>query len=195
MKLYENFSAEEENLVAKYFTEKPFIKSSNHLKYLLTHIKTQYGKYKDSQLKTYFSAILPVLQSSGYGKSRSLVELGKYLPLFYASLQAGHERFPVKSEIMCEFISYLDALINKRTEPCDLNTAATLLYVFILRMMFIVLSVRDSNNLNAFVIDDELFSAMPLELLGNFLGSSHEEKVFSILVYGLREFFSSQRVC
>ena len=82
-----------ENLVAKYFTEKPFIKSSNHLKYLLMHIKTQYAKYKDSQLKTYFSAILPVLQSSGYGKSRSLVELGKYLPLFYASLQQG-DGFP-----------------------------------------------------------------------------------------------------
>ena len=69
---------------------------------------------------------------------------------------------------MCRFISHLDTLINKRTEPCDLNTAATLLYVFILRMMFIVLSVKDSNNLNAFIIDEELFSAIPLELFGNY---------------------------
>ena len=79
----EPFITPEENaLVEKFFTEKPFRKSKKHLKYLLKHIKNQYAKYKDSQLKTYFSAILPVLQSSGYGKSRSLIELGKHLPLF-----------------------------------------------------------------------------------------------------------------
>ena len=184
---------EEKNIFVKFFTKKPFKKGKKQLKYLLTHIKNQYAKYKDSHLHTYFSAILPVLQSSGYGKSRSLIELGKYLPLFYASLQQG-EGFPVKSKIMCNFINHLDVLINSSYEPYFLNTASTLLYVFILRMMFIILSVRDSNNLNAFIIDDELFSAMPLELILNLPGRSHEEKIFEILVNGLDKFFLPREV-
>ena len=143
---------------------------TNFLGYLLSYIKNQYAKYKDSQLKTYFSAILPILQSSGYGKSRSLIELGKYLPLFYASMRKkffldSHRDklgFPVGSKIMCDFIDYLNVLINTLQGAfCHLNTASTLLYVFILRMMFIILSVSDSNNLHAFNLDDELFSAMP----------------------------------
>ena len=95
---------------------------------------------------------------------------------------------------MCKFINHLGTLINNSNEPYFLNTASTLLYVFILRMMFIILSVRDSNNLNAFIIDDELRSAMPLEKLGIFLGISHEEKIFEILVKGLDKIFSPQRV-
>ena len=47
-------------------------------------------------------------------------------------IDLGKNGVPGKSEILIEFIEYLDFLINRRTEACFLNTASTILYVFIL---------------------------------------------------------------
>ena len=45
----------------------------------------------------YFAAVLVVLQSSGYGKTRMFVELGTKMPVFYSSLEDAKCGFPPKS--------------------------------------------------------------------------------------------------
>ena len=180
----------ESPLITKFNNENPF--ASHTTNYFLSHIKTQYEICKNRKLEKYFSAIMTIERSTGYEKGPSLVKYGKYLPLFYASLHSG-SGFPGKSEIMCMFIKYLDDLINSSAETCFLNTASTILYTFLLRIMYVSLFVNDSSELNPFILDDRLVSALPLNLIKGQPGDSYKEKFFSILVNRLDEFFSPQR--
>lgn len=62
-----------------------------------------YYSARDRKGNGFFAPVVPVIQSSGFGKTRSMLELGKYLPVFYLQCRPlPHFRFKhnlaIKSE-------------------------------------------------------------------------------------------------
>ena len=165
----------------------PYKRSDHILKKLTHHIEDQYEIGKESKIKAFYASMIAVLQSSGYGKSKLMEKLGSKTPTFYSSLQMG-SGYPLKTFFMVKFIVALDKLIKDAVRetgaPFYMNNVSTAVYVYILRIIYVILMDRNIKNFEItenFRIDDEIENK---EIFKNIIGDnfvSKKEKIFNIL--------------
>jgi hypothetical protein len=106
---------------------------------LINHIRGNYEEGRILGLKKYFSCMFHIFQSSGYGKSRLVKKLGKMVPTFYSSAQKGF-RSPDVSFLLALLIEKLDYVIGYSRGDCFMNNIATAMYVYIIRIIYIILT-------------------------------------------------------
>jgi hypothetical protein len=75
------------------------------------HLETNYQRGKNGKTKNFFSAMIAVLQSSGYGKSKLMERFGSRTPTFYSSLQDG-TGYPLATFLLRRLIKELDMIIS-----------------------------------------------------------------------------------
>jgi hypothetical protein len=160
------------------FENSKYLRKEKIFPYILDHIKTIQDDFRVSgPFAKYFTAVLVVLQSSGYGKSRTFIELGTTMPVFYSSLQAAVNGFPKKSYYLDQFIVQFDSLFLDKAPICHVNTACAVLYTFILRIIYLI-SKSPYDDTKAILLDQAIDSVM-----GN-----QQEANFSALFTGLQGF-------
>ena len=125
---------------------------------LVDHIKRNYNEGQEFKLGKYYCSIIAIIQSSGYGKSKLMERLGSRTPTFYSSFQHGIG-FPRESFFLVNCLEELDIIVNYNSEsittPCYMNNVSTAVYIYILRILFILL--KNSQNAilqKSFQIDD-----------------------------------------
>ena len=134
--------------------------------------------------------MIAVLQSSGYGKSKLMDRLGSRTPTFYSSLQPG-AGYPGKSFFLARLIEELDRIVLEgisHDSYCHMNNVSTAVYIYILRMLFIILKNPDNNSLkNAFQIDSEIEGHKFFSNTASKDESEKREEIFKILFNGLED--------
>ena len=121
----------------KRFDETKYRRKEKIFPYIKRHILSiDKSIVKENPFQNFFSATLVVLQSSGYGKSKTFLELGSEIPVFYSSLQPSELGYPGKSFYLSTFIDRLDALFV--SPKCHSNTACAVVYAFILRIIYLI---------------------------------------------------------
>ena len=110
------------------------------------HVKSNYEEGRRGKVSKYYSAIIAVLQSSGYGKSRFMERFGSRTPTFYASLQDG-SGYPEVSFFLKRLIEELNVIVDNGVlnsdgsiAPCYINNISTAVYVYLLRIFCLILS-------------------------------------------------------
>jgi hypothetical protein len=160
------------------FRDSEYLKKEKIIPNILRHINSIYNITSHSNpIFAYFTSVLVVLQSSGYGKSRTFVELGSTLPVFYSSLQASYSGYPPKSFYLNRLIEKFDSLFLNPRKSCHANTACAVLYAFILRVIYLIFKFPYDNQ-KAIFID---------QAIDNILGN-HRENNFTSLFNGLDTF-------
>jgi hypothetical protein len=164
---------------------------------LTEHIRKNYESGKTHKVEKYFSSMFSILQSSGYGKSRLVERLGATTPTFYSSLKGSN--YPRVSILLLTLIEKLDSIItlgivNARgtfIDRCFVNNISTAVYIFILRMIFLILTKKKIQNqmelLQSLNIDKELIDKSFLPMLSELKYDEVEMEVFDILFIDLEE--------
>ena len=162
------------------FKECEYLKREEILSSFHDHIRKIYETFSGSNpFSKYFAAVLVVLQSSGYGKSRTVIELGTKMPVFYSSIQDASCGFPPKSYYLNSMIWTLSNLFTRSRKPvCHVNTACAIIYTFFLRCIYVISKFPDDEKKVIFL--DESIDCT----LGN-----NRHANFSILFSGL------ERIC
>ena len=141
------------------FTATKYKREDYILNAFADHIRRNFEVSSKSKVKDYYCSMIAVLQSSGYGKSRLMDRLGSRTPTFYSSLQPG-AGYPEKSFFLARLIEELDRIVLKGISSdayCHMNNVSTAVYIYILRMLFVILKNPDNNSLkNTFQIDSEI---------------------------------------
>ena len=160
------------------FENSKYLKEEKIFPYIHDHIKTIRDDIAISgPFAKYFTAVLVVLQSSGYGKSRTFIELGTTMPVFYSSLQTSKSGFPERSYYLDQFIIEFDRLFLDRPPICHANNACAILYTFILRIIYLI-SKFPYDDKKAILLDQAIES-----ILGN-----QRDANFTALFNGLQGF-------
>jgi hypothetical protein len=178
--------------LATIFTKTEYKREEYSLEGLLKNIQSNFSKSKVSKLKEYYCAMIPVLQSSGYGKSKLMERLGSKIPTFYSSLQHG-AGYPEESFFLSRLISELNEIqLNKKdaNDKCFMNNFSTAVYIYILRIIFIILIKNGGNPLKEnFQIDQEIENFGPFSKISvgkKMLLFDRREKIFEYLFDGLK---------
>ena len=168
------------------------------LKKLVDHIQDNYQVGKVSKVKSFYASMIAILQSSGYGKSRLVGKLGCKTPTFYSSLQKGNG-FPLKTLFLSRFIEELDKVVPKgvpatsgatKGNYCWINNVATAIYIYILRILYIILKNPDNENLDLegnFDIDDEIEGSPFFRHIKDEGEITKVERIFRILFSDLED--------
>ena len=128
-------------LLSSIFTATEYKREDYILNAFTYHIRRNFEVSSKSKVKVYFCSMIAVLQSSGYGKSRLMYKLGGRTPTFYSSLQPG-AGYPRKSFFLARLIEELNRIILDGISTnfyCHMNNVSTAVYIYILRMLFIIL--------------------------------------------------------
>ena len=171
------------------FTATKYKREDYILNAFIDHIRRNFKVSSKGKLKDYYCSIIPVLQSSGYGKSKLMDRLGSRTPTFYSSLQLG-AGYPEKSFFLTRLIEELDRIVSKYIYPsyCYMNNVSTGVYIYILRMLFIILNGSDNNSLkNVFQIDSEIEGHKFFSNSASKDESEKKEEIFKILFNGLED--------
>ena len=169
------------------FTATKYKREDYILNAFTDHIRRNYLESIESKVEAYYCSMISVLQSSGYGKSKLMEKLSARTPTFYSSLQRGMG-FPKESFFLARLIAELDRIIKEaisRKIYCHMNNVSMVVYIYILRILFVILKNPNNKSLKNFQIDPEIikhdfFSGivdLPLE----------REEIFKILFKGLEE--------
>ena len=172
------------------FTATKYKREDYILNAFANHIRRNFEDSSKRKLNDYYCSIIPVLQSSGYGKSKLMDRLGSRTPTFYSSLQLG-AGYPGKSFFLTRLFEELNRIILQGIsydEYCHMNTVSTAVYIYILRMLFIILKNPDNNSLkNAFQIDSEIEGHKFFSNTASKDESEKKEEIFKILFNGLED--------
>jgi hypothetical protein len=160
------------------FTNTPYKREDYILDKLVTHLEQNYEKSKYNQPGEYYCSMLAIIQSSGYGKSKLIERLGSRTPTFYSSLQQG-TGVPVRSFFLVRLIKELDMIF--KTDLCTMNNVATAVYIYLLRILYVILMNPKNSTLEKnFQIDEienyEIFSYISMIMRGD-----RREKIFEDL--------------
>jgi hypothetical protein len=143
------------------------------LESLEAHIQANYKTSREKKISGYYCSMIAILQSSGYGKSKLMERLGSKTPTFYSSLQSG-AGFPRNSFFLTRLLKELD--IIRKTE-FYMSNYSTAVYVYILRIIFIILkNNKDNKILDKNFLFDDVTKCEPFALYKNDL-----ERIFSDL--------------
>jgi hypothetical protein len=146
----------------------PYLRESYLTEKLINHIRINYEEGRILGIKKFFSCIFHIFQSTGYGKSKLIEHLGKEVPTFYSSFQKdfGYPKVSILLVMLIEKLEYIISITstNKgiRSGTCFINNITTASYIYILRVMYIILTEKKKMNqkLNkALNIDTELINA------------------------------------
>jgi hypothetical protein len=161
----------------------PYIREANILKKLVDHIERSYEMSKRRKLEMYYCSIFAIHQGTGYGKSKLMEKLGSKTPTFYSSLQYG-TGFPEKSFFLTRLLEELDKIVE--SDICYMNNVATAVYIYIIRILYIILINNENKPLKEhFQIDEvgiheEFWQVRPNH-------SRILERIFKTLFKGLKE--------
>ena len=156
----------------------------------LSHIRYRFNECKSKKMDGYYCSMFTFFQSSGYGKSRFMIRLGSKTPTFYSSLLQG-SGFPFESFFLTNLLKELNRIAQDgvytgtSTVQCWMNNITTAVYIYILRILFVILKKPKSTGIReSFEIDLELEDH---EFFNSLKGSRSErfEKIFQILFRGL----------
>ena len=159
------------------------------LEKLVEHIRVNFKEGSQKKVTSFYASMIAVLQSTGYGKSRLMEKLGCKTPTFYSSLQKG-SGFPLKTFFMSRFIEELDRVVPKgvpckdATEKnyCYINNVATAIYIYILRILYIILKKNENLELKENLeIDIEIENHHFFNNIKNVGESTKVERIFKIL--------------
>jgi hypothetical protein len=173
------------------FKNTDYLRESYTLDKLINLIRENYESGKRFKDSSYNSCMFGIFQSSGYGKSKLIELLGTKIPTFYSSCQ--HRlSYPKPSVYLRMLFEKLQTIIEAASykKCCFLNNIATATYIYILRVMYIILikKKRDTQNLCQFLdIDEELKTTTLLPEFPNQSTKEQEESVFNILFKNLEE--------
>ena len=168
---------------------------------LIRHIEINYSISKTQKVKKYYCSMIAILQSSGYGKSKLMEKLGSRTPTIYSSLQQG-SGYPPKSYFLVRFLMELDEIVaegilkdGKGTgKMCHMNNVSMAVYVYILRILFIILKNPKNQKIEkSFSIDPEIekhpfFSQFSIADL-----KSKNENIFGFLFRDLKSVCRDER--
>ena len=170
------------------FTATKYKREDYILNSFADHLRRNFKFSSKRKVKDYYCSMIAVLQSSGYGKSRLMDRFGGRTPTFYSSLQPGGG-FPGKSFFLARLIEELDRIVIKYIYPsfCHMNNVSTAVYIYILRMLFVILNSSDNNPLkNTFKIDSEIEGHKFFKSASDDESEKREE-IFKILFNGLED--------
>ena len=173
------------------FKNTDYMREKYILDSLTNHIRRNFRKSKGKKVKVYYCSMVAILQSSGYGKSKLMERLGSRTPTFYSSLQQG-SGFPGESFFLARLIKELDKIVlmgipklkvtEKRTTKCHMNNVSTAIYIYILRILFIILKGSENIKLEKnFQIDNELDGHKFFDNIIKDDQSEKREEIFQIL--------------
>ena len=120
------------------FTATKYEREDYILNAFADHLRRNFKVSSKSKVKGFYCSMIAVLQSSGYGKSRLMDRFGGRTPTFYSSLQPGRG-YPGKSFFLARLIEELDRIISKGNAYYYMNNVSTAVYIYILRMLFVIL--------------------------------------------------------
>ena len=151
------------------------------------HIEANYEEGKNGKTNNFFSSMIAVLQSSGYGKSKLMERFGSRTQTFYSSLQGG-SGYPLATFFLYRLIEELDVIVsngiryaNGGISFCFMNNISTAIYIYILRILYLILSSKKDTDLKLnryFEVDPEIVHHKCFE---NVRGGDRYEKIFQIL--------------
>ena len=153
------------------------------------HTRRNYLESKGSKVETYYCSMIAVLQSSGYGKSKLMEKLSARTPTFYSSLQRGMG-YPKESFFLARLIAELDRIIKEAASTkiyCHMNNVSMAVYIYILRVLFVILKNPKNKSLKNFQIDSEIEKHNFFSGIVGVDQSSKRERIFKILFKGLEE--------
>ena len=143
--------------LAQIFESTIYMREEYILESLMKHIQKNYNESKEGKLAEYYCSMIAILQSSGYGKSKLMERIGSRTPTFYSSLQYG-AGFPRESFFLSRFIAELDKIKCERPELSEtyfMNNFSAAVYIYILRIIYIILKNNNNKDLEKnFQIDD-----------------------------------------
>jgi hypothetical protein len=173
------------------FRNTDYLRENYILDELIKVIGENYKNAKNAKDSSYNSCMFGIFQSSGYGKSRLIERLGTRIPTFYSSLQH-HGGYPKSSVFLRMLIEKLHVIIKSASfsEFRFLNNIATATYVYILRVIYLILIKKKGENqsLSQFLdIDEELEDTPLIPKLPNQSIKEREEFVFNVLFKNLKE--------
>ena len=169
------------------FTATKYKREDYILNAFTEHLRRNFKVSSKGKVKDYFCSMIAVLQSSGYGKSRLMDRLGSKIPTFYSSLQLG-AGYPEKSFFLARLIEELNRIVLNCSPYCHMNNVATAVYIFILRMLFVILKNPDINSLkNTFQIDSEIEGHKFFSKTASDDMLAKMEEIFKILFNGLAD--------
>jgi hypothetical protein len=101
------------------------------------HIETNYNG-KDAKTLNFFSAIITVPQSPGYGKSKLMESFGSRMPTFYTTMQGGSGCL-FATFFLTRLIEELDKIVSdgirkvdRNVSFCYVNNISIAIYIYIL---------------------------------------------------------------
>ena len=154
------------------------------------HIQRNYLDSKGGKVEKYYCSMIAVLQSSGYGKSKLMEKMGTRTPTFYSSLQRGMG-YPEESFFLARLIAELDRIIKETISTkiyCHMNNASMVVYIYILRVLFVILRNPNNKPLKGnFLIDPEIENHNFFSGIVGVDQSLKMEEIFKILFKGLEE--------
>ena len=162
------------------------------LEKFVDHIQRKFVECKSMKLKAYYCSMISVIQSSGYGKSKLMLKLGSRAPTFYSSLLQG-SGFPFKSFYLTRLIKELGKVVSERVytgrsfDYCWMNNVTTAVYIYILRILFIILknpkntSLKESIQIDSELGEHEFFTSLEV------YWPDRIEMIFKILFRGLED--------
>ena len=172
------------------FIETDYKREEYIMEKFVSHIQSIFVECKSMKVKAYYCFMFSVIQSSGYGKSKLMLKLGSRMPTFYSSLLRGGG-FPYESFFLTRLIKELGRVVSEPVYTgrslafCWLNNVTTAVYIYILRILFVILKNPKNTSLKeSFQIDSEL------KKHEFFLDDSYSEdfnKFFKVLFRGLED--------
>jgi hypothetical protein len=173
------------------FKATEYMRESHILDKLINLIRDNYQEGKRCKDSAYMSSMFGIFQSSGYGKSRLIERLGTRILTFHSSLHrhAGHQSDSVFLRMLFEKIQ---TIINSVgfSKLCYLNNIATATYVYLLRIMYLILikKKRENQSFSRFLdIDEELKNTTLLPELPTQSMKEQEQFLFNELFKNLEE--------
>lgn len=151
------------------FEKGPFKNEDLIINPIVNHVSRYFLESKSRispKLKQFFNPIINLIQSSGYGKSRTAIRLGERIPVLYISLQDGRTGYPRPSLLFSKFIEWGDSFFAPhRSGIHHENDMVIISYVFILRVVALVLQYMFSSlrKKAAFRLEDLLPTLRTLE--------------------------------
>ena len=181
-----------ERLWKSTFIETDYKREEYILEKFMDHIQRKFVECKSKKMKAYYCSMISVIQSTGYGKSKLMLKLGSRMPTFYFSLMQSsgstHDSF-----LLTNLIKELHRIARELVytgisfEYCWMNNITTAVYIYILRILFVIIKYPKIGSLKeSFQIDPELkkhefFTSIkdfPLDKIG---------VIFKILFRGLED--------
>ena len=169
------------------FTATKYEREDYILNAFASHLRRNFKVSSKSKVKGFYCSMIAVLQSSGYGKSRLMNRFGVRTPTFYSSLMPG-AGYPGKSFFLARLIGELDRIILKDNDYYYMNNVSTAVYIYILRMLFVILKKPGNESLkNTFQVDSEFEKHKYFSNTVSKDEARKREEIFKVLFNGLED--------